>query len=786
MYNIMWDKELNGILLINNDSDINPPRPVFFEELDLLGFEKFWEYPKSKEPLLWAIGRNYYYKGYLVAKAKGGNLFESPEIKIMASGLNLKLDPIDIKKVIEKNKDALFVLENETMDFIEHTYNNYKKEGYNFSVAFSGGKDSHAVLDLVNRVIPHDELIVIFSDTTLENSYTYENVDITIKEYQIKYPNLKFLISHPPKTALDYFKEFGIPSRFHRWCTSVLKTAPFNNLIRNLLDDKSKIIVFEGVRAEESNDRSNYKRIAGGVKHLSIINARPILQWNLSEVILYDLYRNLRLNKSYRFGLSRVGCSICPYSSEWSEFVNSNIEKRVLNDFVPMIREYANIRGLTENNSVNKFIATGQWKKRAGGKGLNNTSSINFSETEDRIKAVISNPKEDFLEWVKVLGNVMFKEESPDNFIGELKIESNTLPFKILKKLNKEIIEIYNIGGNRTLKSKLRKILYKTAFCVHCGVCDAECTTGALKTSLKLKINSNLCINCGNCTYFTVKGCLVSKSIDEGVGGGFNMKRRTGGIDKYSTFGIREEWLNEFLSFEDNWLDNNHLGPKQVKAMIRWLIDAELIESKTKNALNLETYLKEINKHQPLFIWMIIWNNLYYNSPVIKWYCDEIKWNSVNTKKELKEKVGLYYPNLSKGTLSNPIDAMVNMFDNSPLGNTIKIGLLEKKGRIVKSVKKYGIDKINPFVIAYSLYKLGEHSGRKDFTVSELYNEKFIGGPYKLFGISKNELERILRGLQEDKEQLVRVDLTADLDNIFLREDLSSEEIIKIASERFE
>lgn len=176
MYSVIWDKELNGILLTNNDSNINPPRPVFYEELDLLGFNKFWKYPKSEEPLLWSIGRNYYYKGQKVAQAKGGNVFESPELVILQKGKKLELEPIDIQKVIDKNKDALFILENETLDFIEHTYKIYKDKGYPFSVSFSGGKDSHAVLDLVIRIVPSDELTVIFSDTTLENSYTYENV----------------------------------------------------------------------------------------------------------------------------------------------------------------------------------------------------------------------------------------------------------------------------------------------------------------------------------------------------------------------------------------------------------------------------------------------------------------------------------------------------------------------------------------------------------------------------------------------------------------------------------
>jgi len=782
MYNVIWDKELNGIILTDKDSVIRPPRPVFFEELDLLGFDKFWKYPKTEEPLLWAIGRNYYYKGQIVAKAKGGNIFESPKLVIMQKGENLKLNPTDIKKVLDKNKKALFVLENETLDFIEHTYKTYKKRGYPFTVSFSGGKDSHAILDLVTRIVPYEKLTVIFSDTTLENSYTYENVEKTMKEYKKNYPKLKFAISSPPKTAIDFIKEFGLPSRFHRWCTSVLKTAPFNNLIRDLAKEKSKILVFEGVRAEESKKRSNYQRIVGGVKHLSVVNARPILYWNYSEVILYGYYRNLLLNSSYRYGLSRVGCSICPYSSEWSEFVNNNIHEEITQKYIPLIKEYAVKRGLKDDSDISKFISKGQWKKRAGGKGLNTQSAVNFSESEDKFKAVIIKPNENFLEWAKVLGNVIYKKQSPDNFYGELKIEDDVCSFELIKKPNKEIIEISNIRENIRLQSKIRRILHKSTFCIHCGVCEAECSTGALKTEPKLQIDTNLCSHCGNCTYFVRNGCLVSKSVDVGIGGG-NVKKRTGGIDKYSTFGIREEWLDEFLNFEDQWLDNNNLGSKQVQAMLRWLMDAELIDSKSKKISFLEKHLKEIYKIEPLFVWSIIWVNLYYNSPVIEWYCNEIEWDSITTKSELKENIGIKYPNLSKGTLSNPINAMVNMFDRSPLGNDFRIGSLEKKGRIVKSIKKLGSDDIHPLAVAYSLYKAGEYNWRKDFTVSEIYNKEFHGGPYKLFGISKNKLKRILRGLQENNERILRADLTADLDNIYLRDDITPLDIIQLATE---
>ncbi|AGB05213.1 PAPS reductase/FAD synthetase family protein [Aciduliprofundum sp. MAR08-339] len=789
MYKVIWDSTNNGIILTNSnrrDQTITPPRPVFFEELDLLGFNKFWDYPKVQEPLLWAIGRRYYYKGVLVAEAKGGNIFEPPEIVLTEKGQNFKLEPIDVTKVIEKNKESLFVLENEALDFIEHTYKVYKRKRFLFAVAYSGGKDSQVVLDLVTRIIPPDDLVVIFSDTTMEISYTYENVEKTKKEYEKRYPGLKFYTAKPPKPAIEFWSDFGPPSRIHRWCCTVIKTAPFHKLIKdefiNTKNDKFKIIVFEGVRTEESEKRSHYSRIAKNVKHLMTVNARPVLYWNTSEIFLYLFFRNLLLNRGYRTGLSRVGCSVCPFSSEWTEFVLGKLEEDI-GGYFSLLKKYAESMGLKEEGQINRYISNGEWKKRSGGRGLNKDSDVRFITDHSSIKSIMLNPKEDFLEWSKTIGEVMYKKGPAGNIYGELKIKNSVIPFELNIKKNKTSITFYDVGSNIDLISKVKKVSYKTAFCIHCGACEIECPTGALNVIPKVKINSGLCTHCGNCINFVEKGCLVAKSVHENIGG-VSMKKRTGGIDKYSTFGLREEWLNAFFNFGEEWLEENNLGPKQIPAVLHWLIDAELIYPKSKRTTPLSKYLRKIYTKDSLFVWEIIWNNMYYNSQVIRWYNEQISWGSIITKKDLKEKISLAYPNLSRGTLSNPIDAMVNMFDNSPLGLELKIGLLDKKGRVVKSIKKIGTDDVHPLAVAYSLYKAAEHIGRRDFTVSELYTKEFKGGPYKLFGISKDKLERILRGLQEDKEEILRVDLVADLDNIYLREDLTSLDIVKIAEVR--
>ena len=753
---------------------------VFYEELDLLGFDKHWNYPKCDNPLLWANGRRYFYKGELVAIAKGGNAIDLPKIEFEEGYENLKLEEIDIDEVIRRNKDALFVLENEAIDFIDSVTAKYPD--YPFSVSFSGGKDSQSVLDLVTRVIHSDDITIIFSDTTLEHDYTYQTVDESIKFYKEKCPSLKFNVAKPVKSASELFEDMGLPSRFHRWCTPALKTAPYNKLINELVDADSKIIVFEGVRGEESVQRSKYKRIADGAKHPAVINARPILYWNFSEVVLYNFYRNLPMNPLYRKGLSRVGCELCPYSSEWSESIIAHITDKFEDEYIPLIKDYAKNRGLSDEKDLNNFVSEGHWKKRAGGKGINSDSAITFSQTLRSFKAISIKPNENFLEWIKILGSVSYMEKN-NKINGELNLNGQDISFAISMKEDKQIIEFFDIQKDIRLQNKIKKILQKSTFCVHCGVCDVECKRGAIKTYPKVCIDSNLCNNCEDCINFTRHGCYRARSIDAGSGGK-SMTKRTSGIDRYSTFGLREVWLEEFFTYGDEWLENNSLGPKQVPAVTHWLAEAQLIDSKTNKTTRLGEDLKIIYEDDPIFVWGIILSNLYYNSKVINWYCNTIDWGVRLSREDLLQTIMDSFPDFSKGTLNNATSAMINMFDNSPLNDGFNLGILEKKGRAVKFIDKDGVDdEIDILLVAYSLYQVKENKSRTDFLVSELFDENYEGGPYKLFGISQLQFEKILRGLKQLDNDIVKADLAADLDNIFLNENITVEDIIKFKKE---
>ena len=789
MYKISWDHEHNGILLndtVRDKEEIMPPRPVFHEELNLLGFERYWTFSESDAPLLWAVGRGYYQNGRLIGEANGGNLYERPKLVIHDE---VELTPINLELALERNQEALSICEDEAKDFTQWVYKTYRGKVDYFAVAFSGGKDSQVILDIVSQVLAPDEYLVIFTDTTMEIPFTYELIEETKDFFKNVYPELQFFTAYPPEDALKLWKQAGSPSRLHRWCCSVCKTAPFAKSIKNLFiqtekNGQPKIVVFEGVRAEESARRSKYKRLTLNVKQMKQMNAEIILYWNVSEVFLHLFKRKIPLNKGYRYGLHRVGCSLCPFGSEWSENILREIAKEQTKQFIQIIEQQV-LLGYQDHHNVEEYIYTGQWKKRAGGRGIfTDGSGIDIIQKDTEFKAILSNPKENFFEWIKTIGDILYKT-SPNKIFGELTIYNKELfPFEIENiENNKKVFSIKTLGGNILSQNRIKKILYKTTYCIHCGACEVECPTGALQVIPKVKIETDRCIRCSKCVDFIEKGCIIAKSLSVTEGGRIMDKNKIA-TSKYQTFGMRREWLRGFLNNLETWFEKNTLGNRQVESMVAWLKDAELMDSQkhfTKTAFLLKNILKKNEK----MVWEIIWVNFFYNVNLIRWYASKINWNTEFSTKQLISMIVDFDAQNQFETTKNAISSLFNLFKDdksniaTPLGDDLKIGIIEKRGKD-RYVKKIGTNEVDSMAIAYCLYRLAEAQKRYDFTVSEFYEDDFEGGPYKLFGISRERLEDYLRFIEEEKKQIVRVELAADLDNVFLREDLTSFDILQM------
>ena len=116
MNKVEWDKEIGGVILNNRITDQTlgiAPRPVFFEELDLLGLDKLgWVYPHCEEPLMWAINKQYYYRGEKLFEAKGANIYTMPTLEFGKGIEPMPLKPVDMSGMLAKTADIMFVLEN--------------------------------------------------------------------------------------------------------------------------------------------------------------------------------------------------------------------------------------------------------------------------------------------------------------------------------------------------------------------------------------------------------------------------------------------------------------------------------------------------------------------------------------------------------------------------------------------------------------------------------------------------------------------------------------------------
>lgn len=229
MYGYEWTGQ-NGIYRLSVNSKIEKEiRPVFKEELDYFGFNEHWTYPDTDAPLLWAEGiRRYILNGTCVAEATGGGFYTKPTIKIYTEGLNL--EPIDVDALWKENERLMLGLEKTSMDFIRKTHDKYEKQGMAFAVAFSGGKDSLVLLDLVSRTLSPDEFSVVFSNTGMELSTTIQSVEKAKKHW----PSLKFYEAKSHLKPTDSWEEFGPPGRRMRWCCAVHKSVPTILLLREL------------------------------------------------------------------------------------------------------------------------------------------------------------------------------------------------------------------------------------------------------------------------------------------------------------------------------------------------------------------------------------------------------------------------------------------------------------------------------------------------------------------------------------------------------------------------
>lgn len=787
MYSYTYDETTGGLLLNLSPTGVSKePRPVYAPEMDILGFDQYWEYDKQTDaPYMWAEANNYYYFGTLVAKLKGGNVYTAPEIQVPALACDTTLDkqewkqvwipaqtrsfhnvdfdgngilctyalpepdgtplrPVDLGAMVEANQDILEIIEQTTVKKIIQTYSKYRDKLDLFHVAFSGGKDSCVLLDLVKKSLPKGSYVVVFGDTGMEFPDTNEIVSITRR--QCIEEDIPFYVAKSHLTPKESWAMFGPPSRTLRWCCSVLKGAPQTLRLREITGKADYSgLAFVGVRAHESAARAEYDYFNEGKKIRGQLSHNSILEWTSAEIWLYIYANDVPINAAYKKGNSRVGCLFCPMSVRKSDYIKQAVYPKELELYIGLIEKSSG-----RNFGVDSYISGGGWVSRRSGRDLIG-NEVNYSEKIKNgiLTITVTNPKTDWHEWIKTLA------------------DAEDIPFTVENKKDGYIVKLPEryLKENPVRGKLFKQVFRKSAYCLKCRVCQANCSAGRLKFDDTVHITD--CTHCLQC-HNIEGGCHAFHSLRIPV------EEKNMSINCFDSVLPKTDWFERFFSERDGFWEMHGLGPNQLKTFKRFLRDAGLSEKKSVSPL---TDLICSLGWETETAWGILLINLVASNPQIKWYITHLDVQEVYPRDTV---ISMLLESNSSQNIVKFVYSAFGKLVQLPLGTSLHWGFVTEAGELVRT--KCTVS--DPRVILYGLFKFAEEcNDYKEFTLATLLNDSIDRdgiSPTRIFGLNREDMIPILLGLSARYPEFISASFTHDLEKITLAEDRTSADVLAL------
>lgn len=172
------------------------------------------------------------------------------------------------------------------------------------AMASSFGAEDVVVIDMILKINPKARIFTL--DTGRLNQETYDVMDEIRKKY-----NVSIEVMFPDQNETEQMVRVNGMNLFYnsignrKLCCGIRKVHPLNRML-STLDGW-----ITGLRADQTEVRSNANRIEVDEQHNGIIKINPIIEWTWEQTWDYIKKNNIPYNKLHDSGFPSIGCEPC-------------------------------------------------------------------------------------------------------------------------------------------------------------------------------------------------------------------------------------------------------------------------------------------------------------------------------------------------------------------------------------------------------------------------------------------------------------------------------------------
>jgi phosphoadenosine phosphosulfate reductase len=248
-------------------------------------------------------------------------------------------------------------------------------------------------------------------------------------------------------------------------------------------------------------------------------------------------------------------------------------------------------------------------------------------------------------------------------------------------------------------------------------------------------------------------------------------------LNSFADHAPKPEWLQSYFELKEDFFTDHTLGPMMFDMFRRFLKDAGLNE---KNHFTpFAELIANIGYSSETAMGLIL-VNLVNDNPQIDWYLKNLDIGRLYERSQVEE--------MLIGFDVKPKDAksIIKAFKRiveTPIGTKLGFGYVSDDGELVRTVCSLSDNR----VMLYALYKFAEKcNDYKEFTLNALLSDNIDRAgvsPTRIFGFDRDAMIPILLGLSARYPDYINATFTNDLDKISLKDDKSSEDVLKLFEE---